>query len=295
MASRLLILLAACSSATPSIANRRVPPVVPPELAAALAPTTLAGVIAPHTIDAPRELRATAEEDDRVTQSAECAAANAMTGDGAALGCPDPIDIGAALAYDLDGDGTADLVMFPHQMFGAYQGRYQIDIRTDDRLTKAFPIDGKLVDERDDGDGITLRFETAFAENDPVLSFTLRFTVKQWLAPIAVYRAQQTALPRALAPLVAFASAAPLALRAAPVIDDQPLAADLDYEERTTAVIAGNVLARFDGHARGYVVATSGEWSFVAIDPATPPSAIRMRHAHATEELRPWLLGWMHR
>ncbi len=264
MAPRLLIVLAACAApATPLVVNHQVPARVPFDLGMAFAPAHRTGVLATRALARSPLVDTIAPDPDAPTPEM-CANANAMTGDGAAVGCDEP---GEPRVYDLDGDGVADLALISHRTY--LGGGDRVYVRVDRMLVRAFGADADLADERADAGGIALRFERAFEIRT---SFTLHYDAlaHRWDTPVTTLHAATGAIPTPQPPYRTFTAAASTELHAAP---------------------DAAALATLDAPTGGVIVAAAGGWSFVALKPGTKLRALRVALPLDSEEA--WVCGWI--
>lgn len=261
---------AACGApARGTLANTATPrPGAALDLGVLLAPTAGHGVLARFLVKAQSDPEPAADED---------------LGDG------------KRRAYDLDGDGTVDLLAVSQVMYGPSQG-WVVSTREGTQLEERFAISGGWADEREDAGAVALRFEAnILAPGEARYSILLRYdrAAQRWDAPVRAYVAQETTPPATRGPYTRFTTPGPATLRATPAVDDSP-AKNLDELEdgfSHTQMLSGNVVARMPAGARGLVLATRGEWSYVAFDPAVAPVKSSLAHGMAGEGAG-WLCGW---
>lgn len=235
------------------------------------------------------------------------------TGDTSLDGDDDPSNDPQTTAYDLDRNGSVDLIAIPRVMYGPSNG-WVVYAPKHGELELVFSISGDWADARVDGGAVTLRFQAnLLGPGEARFSTTLRFANGAWDPPIKSYAAAQGKIPKARPPYARFATRGPATLRATPAVDDKPRADDEggdSYEQTTT--LRGNVIATYAAAgARGLVLASEGDWHYVGFDPATPPKATSLSHGMDPEELetdvetyadreapteliaKAWLCGWV--
>lgn len=256
----------------------------------------LAGLAVP--IEQAKALIDTIPEDERPEPSAE------DDGDG------DPSNDPRLTAYDVDRDGTVDLVAFPQIMYGPSNG-WIVFAAAGGKLQRLFAISGDWADVRAAGGTAALRFEAnVLGPGEARFSTTLRFANGAWEPPIKSYLASQTKVPAPRPPYASFTTRGATTLRAAPAVDDKPNPSVDDAgeeDEYRSATLRGNVVATYAAGARGTVLASEGEWRYVAFEPATRPSETSLSHgmdaieSDDEEAERPanqlrseaWLCGWI--
>lgn len=223
----------------------------------------------------------------------------------------DPDNDPRPTAYDLDRDGTVDLVAFPQVMYGPSNG-WLVHAAAGGKLQRLFAVSGGWADVRVERGAVALRFEARIlAPGEPRFSTTLRFAKRAWDPPIKSYLAQQTKVPAPRPPYASFTTRGPARLRTAPAVDDTPNPSGDDAAAEAidhTATLRGNVVATYGAGARGTLVASEGAWRYVAFDPATKPKETSLSHGMDTvmesnepESERPpnrllsdaWLCGWI--
>lgn len=218
-------------------------------------------------------------------------------------------------AYDFDGDGQPDMVTFGETMFGPSEGTLAF-LRKGAALepTPVIATSGAWVDARETPDAVAMRIETLIiAPGEARYSQTIAYNKKThaWSAVIQSYGAMQGKVGAAGAAFTAFETVGPATLRAAPAVDDAPVKQEIDEVGGgipPTTTLRGNVLATYEGKARGVIVASEGDWRYVAFDPATRPKETSLQHgmnhgpmpAEGAPEPPPnqlttntWLLGWV--
>lgn len=209
---------------------------------------------------------------------------------------------GTTKAYDFDADGTPDMVAFSEVMFGPSDG-WNVFVRKGAALEQAFGISGAWADARDGGPSVAVRFQAnVLAPGEARFSATLRYdrATKAWAPELKAYGATKGKLPAAgtALGLTPFTTAGTAVLRSDPVVNDTPRPSDEsgvpeeDYEK--TMTLRGNVLASYAAGAKGVVVATEGEWKYVAFDPSVAPKETSLHHGMDEGGLgSAWLCGWV--
>jgi hypothetical protein len=210
---------------------------------------------------------------------------------------------GKTEAFDFDGDGKADLVQFSEVMFGPSDG-WNVFVRQGDQLVQAFGISGAWADARDGGSAVAVRFEAnLLGPGEARFSTMLRYDrgSHAWSPALKAYGAVQGKVPtvgEVASKLVPFQTVGAAALRSDPVVDDAPKPQPDDTtgdDFGKTATLHGNVLATYTATAKGIVLASEGEWRYVAFDPAAAkPTATSLAHGMDMDGVgTSWLCGWV--
>jgi hypothetical protein len=220
-------------------------------------------------------------------------------------------DAKEAKAYDIDADGTVDLVAIPQVMFGPSDG-FVVYVRDGAKAKHVLSTSGTWHAAVQTPSAVALRFQAnILADGEARFSQTITYdrAARAWRPLVKSYAAMQGKTP-APTRLVAFATRGEATLRATPAIDDKPMRTQ-GMERSTT--LRGNAVAKYGAAARGFVLAEEGEWRYVAFDPATRPTATSLGHgmdhepeqpseleAPPPEEEKPnqlktktWLCGWV--
>jgi hypothetical protein len=213
-------------------------------------------------------------------------------------------------AYDLDRNGTVDLVAIPRVMYGPSNG-WVVYAANGGELELVFSISGGWADARVEAGAVSLRFEAnLLAPGEARFSTMLRFANGRWDRPVKSYVAAQGKVPAARPPYARFSTKGPATLRATPAIRDEPQSDEASNYEQTST-LRGNVLAIYAAGARGLVLASQGDWHYVGFDPATRPKETSLSHGMDPEEVATdvetyadreaptqqvssaWLCGWV--
>ena len=206
--------------------------------------------------------------------------------------------------WDFDGDKVDDLAAVGVVMYGPSQG-WNVSIRDGTKMTEAFAISGDWADAREQGGLVAMRFEAnTLAPGEPRFSVLVRYdrADKKFLPQVRAYVASQTKVPAVGGPFATFTTLGPATLRAAPAIDDAPIDPD-NYSDdwNRSATLRGNVVATYAANARGLVLASDGDWRYVAFDFAIRPEQTSLAHGMDTgagsEDQKltsdTWLCGWI--
>jgi hypothetical protein len=219
------------------------------------------------------------------------------------LGGEEPAPVNTT--YDFDGDKIDDLTSVGEIMYGPSQG-WNVSTRTGTKLEPVFGISGDWADAGELGSVIAMRFQAnTLAPGEARFSLLVRYdrTKREFLPIVKAYVASQTEVPVVAPPFTAFTTTGAATLRAMPVVDDTPIDPDKQSEEEwnRSATLRGNVVATYGANARGLVLASKGEWRYVAFDFATRPDATSLAHGMDAGDgggehklaSDAWLCGWI--
>lgn len=206
--------------------------------------------------------------------------------------------------FDLDGDGTPDIVEKPVKANGQQGVATTIRTKTGLLLVTGTIGASSVAEARRDATGVNVRLEPSYGEAGEARfsrSLRYRFATKDWEAGPSSLIAKQTTLPATpnAPPYPKFEVLEVAELRTAPVVEDAGGAPG------GTATLHGNVIAEVAIGSTGIAIATRGDWSYVAIAPDTTMRANSLHSQGALGTLNrratmleralatpPWTCGW---
>lgn len=207
---------------------------------------------------------------------------------------------GKAHFWDFDKNGMPEIIAIPAIYFGPSEG-FRFYAKSKNTWKLLINNSGVVHHFEKKGQNIFIYFVMGVIDpSECDVFYTIHLNLsKQESVCYKAYFSTNTQIPAKLQEPATFALTQIAALRTQPKVDDEPDKQDAE----NTKTLRGNVVAVFPSGAKYWVLATEGEWSFVAFLPQTLPTETSLRHGMDIEydqemkpllpKEKPYFVGWI--